>query len=620
MSDYVGLSPTEANNLLLLMEGDVSDVDIEDLDSENEEILVSNSQESYEVMQNPVPSHIRRISVEIESQTENYEDKGETETEEPEDPEDLLPLSEIRNKLVRKRIPKWIKKDIDPTSTRYEESFTPISDDEITPLSYFKMFIDDDIINNIVEQTNLYSVQKNFRSVNTNYTEMCQFLGIHIMSGIIQMPAFRMFWANATRLPIIADVMPRNRFEKLRAMLHFNDNSEMKTRNEEGYDKLFKVRPFVDAIRKNFGKVPNGEHQAIDEIMIPFKGRSSLKQYIKNKPHKWGIKIFARAGACGFVHDFEIYVGKGTVTNPTDLGISGDIVLRLCQSLPHNKNHKLFMDNWFTSYQLLSDLKSHGILACGTVRLARMKCNILKNEKELKSEGRGSFDYATDQNKNIIVANWYDNKTVHIASNYTGIYPIGVVKRWSTTEKKYIDVDRPDIIKEYNSYMGGVDLNDMLVSLYRIKHGVKRYYLRIIFHLIDVAIVNAWLLYRKDCNLRGTKHKSLIDFRADIGNALLQKNVCTLFRKSGRPTSTESSPVGSPTLLTAMQNKKKITMPTPVDDVRYDSYGHFPTHLDPKQRCRQCKTSYSRLGCVKCKVALCFTNTKNCFVEFHVKK
>jgi len=54
------------------------------------------------------------------------------------------------------------------------------------------------------------------------------------MSGIIQMPAFRMFWANATCLPIIADVMPRNRLEKLRAMIHFIDNSKMKTMNEEG--------------------------------------------------------------------------------------------------------------------------------------------------------------------------------------------------------------------------------------------------------------------------------------------------------------------------------------------------------------------------------------------------
>jgi len=68
--------------------------------------------------------------------------------------------------------------------------------------------------------------------------------------------------------------------------------------------------------------------------MIPFKGRSSLKQYIKNKPHKWGIKVFSRAGISGIVYDFEIYVGKGTTRESTDLGISGDIVIRLAPTYP----------------------------------------------------------------------------------------------------------------------------------------------------------------------------------------------------------------------------------------------------------------------------------------------
>jgi hypothetical protein len=40
--------------------------------------------------------------------------------------------------------------------------------------------------------------------------------------------------------------------------------------------------------------------------------------------------------------------------------------------------------------------------------------------------------------------------------------------------------------------MGGIDLMDMLVELYRIDLKAKRYYLRIIFHLIDIAVVNSW--------------------------------------------------------------------------------------------------------------------------------
>ena len=49
---------------------------------------------------------------------------------------------------------------------------------------------------------------------------------------------------------------------------------------------------------------------------------------IGTKPHKQGIKVFARTGSSGIVHNFEVYIGKGNVKNVSPLGISGDIVLR----------------------------------------------------------------------------------------------------------------------------------------------------------------------------------------------------------------------------------------------------------------------------------------------------
>jgi len=44
--------------------------------------------------------------------------------------------------------------------------------------------------------------------------------------------------------------------------------------------------------------------------MVPFKGRSSLKQFLPKKPHKWGYKIFMLCDTRGMVHNFEIYTGK----------------------------------------------------------------------------------------------------------------------------------------------------------------------------------------------------------------------------------------------------------------------------------------------------------------------
>ncbi|XP_049809319.1 piggyBac transposable element-derived protein 2-like [Schistocerca nitens] len=253
----------------------------------------------------------------------------------------------------------------------------------------------------------------------------------------------------------------------------------------------------------------------------------------------------------GIVYDFEIYRGKGTVHNDTGLGISGDIVIGLVEGLPKYKNFKVFTDNWFTSYNLISALKNYGILAVGTVRPTRLRdCN-LKADSKLKKQGRGSYDYRTETERNIIALKWYDNKSVVLASSYKGVSPVEPVKRWPVGERKYIDVPRPDIVREYNRSMGAVDLHDMLVALYRSNIGVKRFYLRIVFHLLDMCVVNAWVLYRRHLRQRGiTKHMSLPIFRSDVAHGPLKVGDI-LVRRPGRPSDDiaysceETSPIGS---------------------------------------------------------------------------
>lgn len=122
-----------------------------------------------------------------------------------------------------------------------------------------------------------------------------------------------------------------------------------------------------------------------------------------------------------------------------------------------------------------------------------MKGCILKSDNTLKREGRGSYDYRTDVQNNVLIIKWFDNKCVHIITTYKHVEPVEKIKRWSTKDKKFIDVDRPAPIAEYNTHMGGVDLSDMLVSLYRTDIKSRRFYLRIFFYLVDLTIVNAWL-------------------------------------------------------------------------------------------------------------------------------
>ena len=162
-----------------------------------------------------------------------------------------------------------------------------------TPLQYFRKFFSEEIFELIVESTNQYSLQKTGTCVKTNVKEIEQLLGIYLRMGLVRMAGIRAYWETDTRYGPVADVMPRNRCQLLLRTLHFVDNEKDDPARKN--DKLWKIRPFLEMFRTRCLEIPAGEFQSIDEMMVPFKGSfSSIKQYMKGKPTKWGFKIWAR--------------------------------------------------------------------------------------------------------------------------------------------------------------------------------------------------------------------------------------------------------------------------------------------------------------------------------------
>ena len=130
---------------------------------------------------------------------------------------------------------------------------------------------------------------------------------MQILMGIIKLPSYRNYWPGARRYPAIADVMLKNRFETLSRYLHFVDNDPV----HDVCDKPFKIRLILTAVRNECLKVEPEEYHSIDEQIIPSKTKyTKIRQYNPKKPHKWGLKHLARAGASGFMYMFYLYGGK----------------------------------------------------------------------------------------------------------------------------------------------------------------------------------------------------------------------------------------------------------------------------------------------------------------------
>ena len=69
---------------------------------------------------------------------------------------------------------------------------------------------------------------------------------------------------------------------------------------------------------------------------------------------------------------------------------------------------------------------------------------------------------------------WQDNELVQLIATFMGPELGDPVKRWNGKEKKLMEFQCPEIINQYNKPMGGVDLCDILMSLFRVKLGTKK--------------------------------------------------------------------------------------------------------------------------------------------------
>ncbi|CAG4938221.1 unnamed protein product [Parnassius apollo] len=185
--------------------------------------------------------------------------------------------------------------------------------ENITPLQLFCLFWTEDLLEIISFQTNLYAAQtgKNYKP--TTPEEIDVFLALNLVMGIKKLTSYKDYWASSPDLhdSYISTFMPLNRFGWLLNHIHLNDNSLIPSRQSPNFDKLYKIRPLLNIIQKNFrANYKPSEKVAVDESMIKFKGRSSLKQYMPKKPIKRGYKVWMKCAESGYCLDFQLYTGK----------------------------------------------------------------------------------------------------------------------------------------------------------------------------------------------------------------------------------------------------------------------------------------------------------------------
>jgi hypothetical protein len=206
-------------------------------------------------------------------------------------------------------------------------------------------------------------------------------LGVMLIMCYNRVPSFSDYWSNNTSLGNVAikTAIARDRCKLLLSKLYFNFPEKPNTAG-----KLYYLEEIMSCLKNTFQKArSDSTTQSIDESMVKFKERSSLKQYLPMKPVKRGIKIWMRSDSLtGYTYDFNIYCGKEE-NNPN--GTLGERVVLKLSETNTNTDVMLSFDRFFTSIRLMDTFQFAAVGTCMANRI-----NVPKSTKKL-ARGESEF-------------------------------------------------------------------------------------------------------------------------------------------------------------------------------------------------------------------------------------
>lgn len=190
-----------------------------------------------------------------------------------------------------------------------------------TVIEIFEFFYDHDVIDMICYQSNIYreslkdkleasnKLKKRSRILEIDPflpSDICIYFALNILMGIIKKPNLEMYWTTdpVFETPVFSQNMSLKRFQSISRYIHFS--------NDDSNDKLRKISPLFDSIVEKFQLLYRpGKNVSIDESLIKYKGRLSIRQCNLSKRARFGIKLYKICDSeTGYIYYVIIYKGK----------------------------------------------------------------------------------------------------------------------------------------------------------------------------------------------------------------------------------------------------------------------------------------------------------------------
>ncbi|XP_037836330.1 uncharacterized protein LOC108245979 isoform X2 [Kryptolebias marmoratus] len=425
--------------------------------------------------------------------------------------------------------------------------------------------------------------------------EVARFVGVHIAMGTLKFPSPRLYWEGLTKVPLVAEAVPLTRFLELSRALKLTSPSEDSTSDDgrsqqqretcpsslrvvpqsgdrqyesdtsDGLgthtDPLWKVLPLLRRFNAGCRSLKRQGDYAVDQHSLPLVGANC-----DNRP---SLCCTTLTGLDGFLIHVDLKL---------DLSDKEDAVEKM---VPQGSTVFLCKQELSTP-AMLERLLAAGVHGAGKVGGAR---------------GHIGDEFVSSDGK-LMLRRSYSGFILSTAGNGQR--------------------NMASLVESFEKAQASARFSKELQDLYSIPLTASAptcWPQAVLWYLTDAALVNSWLLYRRD---HGAAPAPLtyMAFRLEVSKALIRSS------SSDTQDSVPPQPPSEKTHKASGAPKPVLLEESPLPDaaIRYDGSGHWPEQLGEGEggRCRfgDCQRM-SRVLCLKCCVFLCISRNHNCFLNFH---
>lgn len=459
------------------------------------------------------------------------------------------------------------------------------------PLLCFELFITDEIIQELVQWTNVEISKKRTDSMtsatfaDTNPTEIKAFIGILTLSAAMKdnhLSTVELFNSSFTGSRYVA-VMSRDRFDFILRCLRMDDKTLRPARRQQ--DPFIPVRKvwdlFIAQCKMNYSP---GSNVTIDEQLLGFRGRCPFRMYIPNKPNKYGIKIpMMSDSGTNYMINAMPYIGKATNTNGLP---QGEYYLKELSRPIHGTNRNITCDNWFTSIPVSKSLlaEPYKLTIVGTVR--SNKREIPEELKNTRSRPVGTSMFCFDGPLTLLSYKPKPSKMVYMLSSCDE----GAVINPTT--------GKPEIIMFYNQTKGGVDTFDQMCSSMSCSRKSNRWPMTMFYGILNIAFVNSYVIYAHNVLSKQEKPLNRREYMKKLSTEL--------------STPWMRSRLEIPTLSRRLRENIENILPQTNQEASQEAEEEPPAKV--RRYCSLCTTKKKRMSkmtCTKCKKTVCGEHKKD---------